>query len=261
MSLVSLDSLPHHVAIIMDGNGRWAKRVHKPRTVGHREGSKAVRRTVRACRRLGIHTLTLYAFAEQNWLRPVSEVSALMDLFREYLISEREEVLCTGIKFEAIGRIYRLPKPLQTIIADLIRDTQHLDGMRLQLAVSYGGQEEILDAVKGIVQGVTQGEVNPDLIDEKIFSSYLPSLKGGPVDLLIRTSGEYRISNFLLWGAAYAELYFTNILWPDFDENELYKAIAAFQQRERRYGRVRDDDKILDDSNADSFSLPHTVHK
>jgi undecaprenyl diphosphate synthase len=253
MSIVALDALPQHVAIIMDGNGRWAKLLGKTRSAGHREGSEAVRRVVRACRRLGIRALTLYAFGEQNWHRPATEIRSLMELFREFLIRERPEVLRTGIRFKAIGRIYRLPKPIQILIKQLERDTRHLNGMVLQLAVSYGGQEEIADTAKRIAQLAYRREIDPEEISESFFRDSLPSLRVGPVDLLIRTGGEYRISNFLLWGAAYAELYFCQTLWPDFDEELLYKAISFFQKRERRFGRVRAEDGTLNDR---SFPSP-----
>lgn len=246
MSLVALNSLPQHVAIIMDGNGRWAKLRGKSRSFGHREGSEAVRRVVRACRRLGIQALTLYAFGEQNWHRPVKEVSSLMELFREFLVRERPEVLRTRIRFQALGRIYRLPKPIQILINRLERDTRQFDGMVLQLAVSYGGQEEIADTAKRIAQLAYRREIDPDEVSQEFFRDSLPSLRVGSVDLLIRTGGEYRISNFLLWGAAYAELYFCQTLWPDFDEKHLYDAISRFQKRERRFGRVRTEDIGLD---------------
>ncbi len=248
MSFVCLDSLPRHIAIIMDGNGRWAQRRGKPRTAGHREGAEAVRRVVRACRRLGIGALTLYAFSEQNWQRPLYEVRTLMDLFREFLISERPEVLRTGIRVRAIGRVERLPRRVREILDRLVADTANLDGMTLQLAVSYGGREEIVDAAKRIAERAAQGTLDPLSVDEHAFSAELPSLDAGPVDLLIRTSGECRISNFLLWGSAYAELFFSPVLWPDFDEAALYEAIASFQQRERRYGQVTPEDESLEQS-------------
>lgn len=222
----------------MDGNGRWAEAKGLRRTDGHRAGSEAVRRTVRACRRLGIDTLTVFAFSEQNWARPPSEVGTLMSLFREFLISEREEVLRTGIRVRPVGRTHRLPWPVRSILDRLVRDTAGLSGMTLQLAVSYGGQEEIADAARDLAIKAAQGQLDPATIDERVFEAALPSLQGGPVDLLIRTSGEQRISNFLLWGAAYAELFFSPALWPDFDEAELYRAIAAFQGRDRRFGMV-----------------------
>ncbi len=236
--LVRADALPRHIAIIMDGNGRWAQRLGRPRTEGHREGSEAVRRVVRASRRLGIQGLTLYAFSEQNWQRPVGEVHALMDLFREFLISEREEVLRTGIRVKAVGRLQRLPGALRRTLDQLVRDTAHCTGMTLQLAVSYGGREEIVDAARRLALRIADGSLNPDALDEACFDAELPSAGAGAVDLLIRTGGERRISNFLLWGAAYAELHFSNTLWPEFTEHDLYEAIASYQLRERRFGLV-----------------------
>lgn len=238
MSLVRVDGLPSHIAIIMDGNGRWAQRRGMPRTHGHREGSEAVRRVVRASRRLGIRTLTLYAFSEQNWQRPMEEVRILMDLFREFLIAERDEVLRTSIRVRALGRVQRLPPYVRDVLETLIADTAPLDGMTLQLAVSYGGREEIVDAARTLARRAAHGELDPDCIDENSFAAQLPSAEAGPVDLLIRTGGEQRTSNFLPWSAAYAELYFSPLLWPDFAEADLYDAIHAFQARERRYGRV-----------------------
>jgi len=256
MALVRLDELPRHIAIIMDGNGRWAQQRRKPRTVGHREGSEAVRRVVRASRRLGIQALTLYAFSEQNWQRPVFEVQALMNLFKEFLISERPEVIRTNIRVKGIGRLHRLPASVRDTLEQLVADTAHLQGMTLQLAVSYGGQEEIVDAVRRLVQLVRDGKVDPSELDETMFSSKLPSAEAGPVDLLIRTGGEYRISNFLLWESAYAELYFSDTLWPDFGENDLFDAIASFQRRDRRFGRVLTENKAVDDETRERSSSP-----
>jgi len=238
MPLIRLDSLPRHVAVIMDGNGRWAHQMQLPRTAGHREGSNAVRRTVRACRRLGINTLTLFAFSEQNWERPVYEVRALMDLFREFLIKERPEVLRTGIRVRSVGRVRRLPLYVRSLLQQLESETAQLDGMTLQLAISYGGQEEIADAARRLAEKAKNGEIDPASIDENSLAAELPSTEAGPVDLLIRTGGEYRISNFLLWGCAYAEFYFTRTLWPAFGEEELFRAISSFQKRNRRFGRV-----------------------
>jgi undecaprenyl diphosphate synthase len=238
MPLIRLDCLPRHVAIIMDGNGRWAHQTGRPRTAGHREGSNAVRRTVRTCRRLGIDTLTLFAFSEQNWERPAYEVHALMDLFREFLIKERPEVLRTGIRVRPLGRVQRLPLYVRSLLRQLESETGHLDGMTLQLAISYGGQEEIADAARRLAEKAKSGEIDPSSIDEKSLAAELPSSEAGPVDLLIRTGGECRISNFLLWGCAYAEFYFTRTLWPAFGEEDLFQAISSFQNRNRRFGRV-----------------------
>ncbi|MAQ18889.1 MAG: di-trans,poly-cis-decaprenylcistransferase [Sandaracinus sp.] len=237
--LVDLRRLPRHVAIIMDGNGRWAQCQGSDRTIGHQEGSRAVRRIVRASRRVGIEALTLFAFSEQNWHRPPAEVVALMELLRDFLISERDELLENGIRLRAVGRVEKLPPRVREILDPLVAETAHLDGMTLTLALSYGGREEILDATRALARRACAGELDVDAIDEAQLEGALPSLAVGRVDLLVRTGGEQRISNFLLWGAAYAELHFTNALWPDFDEAELYAAIAAYQGRERRFGRVQ----------------------
>ena len=236
--LVDLRRLPRHVAIIMDGNGRWAQSQGSDRTIGHREGSQAVRRIVRASRRLGIDALTLFAFSEQNWHRPPGEVVALMELLRDFLVSEREELIENGIRLRAVGRVEKLPPRVREVLDPLMADTAHLDGMTLTLALSYGGREEILDAARSLARRARDGELEVDAIDEEQLELALPSLAVGRVDLLVRTGGEHRISNFLLWGAAYAELHFTGVLWPDFDEGELYAAIAAYQGRDRRFGRV-----------------------
>ncbi|MCZ7686746.1 MAG: polyprenyl diphosphate synthase [Sandaracinaceae bacterium] len=238
MSLVELSHLPGHVAIIMDGNGRWAQRQGFLRTLGHREGSESVRRAVRACRRLGIRALTLYAFSEQNWERPQLEVTALMELLKEFLLSERDELIEKGIRLRAIGRRSRLPRDVAQILERVEAETSGLDRMTLTLALSYGGREEIADAAREIAKRVAEGELDPDRIDERLIGAVLPSMDVGPVDLLVRTSGELRISNFLIWAAAYAELYFTDALWPDFDERHLFEAIAAYQTRDRRFGQV-----------------------
>lgn len=239
-SLIALRNLPSHVAIVMDGNGRWARRQNQARTFGHRSGSEAVRRTVKACRRLGISVLTLYAFSEQNWQRPSDEVQILMQLLEEFLISERSEVLDNDIRFVALGRLERLPHSLQDLLRNLEHDTRHSKGMVLSIAVSYGGREEIADAAQMLATQVQRGALQPKQITVEALEKVLPSVQLGPVDLLVRTGGEQRISNFLLWSAAYAELYFSATYWPDFGEEDLYQALAAYQQRERRYGQVFD---------------------
>ena len=235
---VRCDRLPAHVAIIMDGNGRWAQTQGRLRTLGHRQGSETVRRIVRASRRLGIRALTLYAFSEQNWQRPQLEVTALMALLREFLVSERDELLDNGIRLRAVGRPHRLPLSVREVLEPLAEETRDLGGMTLTLALSYGGREEIADAARSLARRVAAGELDPDAVDVDTLGHAMPSMDVGPVDLLIRTGGELRISNFLLWGAAYAELYFSDALWPDFDVPDLYRAVAAFQGRERRFGRV-----------------------
>jgi undecaprenyl diphosphate synthase len=238
MGLVDVSRLPKHVAIIMDGNGRWAQLRGKPRTLGHERGADAVRATMRAARRLGIPALTLYAFSEQNWDRPEVEVNALVDLLCECLVSERNELVDNEIRLSAIGRLHKLPPRAQSKLTELCAETEHFDGMTLTLALSYGGREELIDAARELGRCIQEGELEPADIDERAMDAQLPSMRVGPVDLLIRTGGEQRVSNFLLWGSAYAELYFTEELWPDFGGPSLYRAIEAYQARERRFGLV-----------------------
>jgi len=245
-----LRRLPQHIAIIMDGNGRWAQLRGQPRPIGHKQGSESVRQIVRATRRLGIPALTLYAFSEQNWLRPLTEVDALMELLREFLLSEREEMLTNGIRLEFIGRTERLPSMVGNVLREVAKDTAGGKDMVLTLALSYGGREEIADAAKAIATRVKAGTLAPHEVDEELFGSLLPSMRSGPVDLLIRTGGEQRISNFLLWGAAYAELYFADRLWPEYAVEDLYEAIASFQSRDRRFGRVSSDGSASEEAAA-----------
>ena len=238
MDLVEARSLPGHVGIIMDGNGRWAQLRGHPRTTGHREGAAAVRRTVRAARRLGLRALTLYAFSEQNWARPEEEVDALMLLLKDFLLSERDEILDNGIRLNAIGNLGRLPALVRAVLDPLRRDTEQNGEMTLTLALSYGGREEIADAARELARGVAAGRIRADDITPDALRAEMPSLTVGDPDLVIRTGGERRISNFLLYGLAYAELYFADVLWPDFTSTDLYAAIASYQQRERRFGQV-----------------------
>jgi len=240
MALVDVSRLPQHVAIIMDGNGRWAQARGKPRTVGHERGADAVRATMRAARRLGIPALTLYAFSEQNWDRPQAEINSLVDLLCECLVSERDELVDNDIRLSAIGRLHKLPKHAQSRLQSLTSDTESHTGMTLTLALSYGGREELIDAARTLANQARVGDLDPNDIDEAAVADLLPSMDVGPVDLLIRTGGEQRISNFLLWGSAYAEFFFTDELWPDFCANSLYYAIEAYQGRERRFGLVPD---------------------
>ncbi len=238
MALVDASCLPRHVAIIMDGNGRWAQARGKPRTAGHERGADAVRETMRAARRLGIPALTLYAFSEQNWDRPQREIDALVDLLCECLVTERSELVDNEIRLRAIGRLHKLPTRAQTRLRSLAAETSHYGGMTLTLALSYGGREELVDAAAEIARRARDGEVDPNEIDRDAVEAFLPSMDVGPVDLLVRTGGEQRLSNFLLWGAAYAELVFTDELWPDFGANSLYYAIREYQGRQRRFGLV-----------------------
>jgi undecaprenyl diphosphate synthase len=238
MSLVDVSRLPNHVAIIMDGNGRWAQARGLPRTAGHERGADAVRSVMRAARRLGIPALTMYAFSEQNWDRPKQEVDALVELLCECLVSEREELIRNEIRLNAIGRLHKLPARARQRLTALMEETSSLRGMTLTLALSYGGREELIDATRALAQRVAEGRLEPADIDERVMNAALPSMDLGPVDLLIRTSGEQRISNFLLWSCAYAEFYFSEVLWPDFDADAWYTALAAYQRRDRRFGHV-----------------------
>jgi undecaprenyl diphosphate synthase len=238
MHCVEARNLPSHVGIIMDGNGRWAQQRGLPRANGHREGSQAVRRAVRAARRLGLRALTLYAFSEQNWARPEDEVDALMELLREFLLAERDELLDNGIRLQAVGNLGRLPGVVRAVLDPLRNDTEQNIEMTLTLALSYGGREEIASAARDIAVAVASGRMLPDDVTPDAMRARMPSLAVGDPDLVIRTGGERRISNFLLYGLAYAELYFEDALWPDYGADELYAAIAAFQSRERRFGHV-----------------------
>lgn len=238
MPLVEARNLPSHVGIIMDGNGRWAQLRGRPRVEGHREGSRAVRRIVRASRRLGLRALTLYAFSEQNWARPGEEVDALMSLLREFLLSERDEILENGIRLNAIGNLGRLPALVRAVLDPLRNESASSSEMTLTLALSYGGREEIAAAAREMAADVATGKLGPDDVTEDALRRRMPSLVVGDPDLVIRTGGERRISNFLLYGLAYAELHFADVLWPDFTEADLYEAIASYQTRERRFGLV-----------------------
>ena len=238
MQLIEGRNLPRHVGIIMDGNGRWAELRGERREAGHKAGSAAVRRIVRVGRRLGLDALTLYAFSEQNWARPPGEVDALMGLLREYLVSEWDEIMGNGIRLVAIGDVSRLPEPVRDALDPLRSASSHNGAMTLALALSYGGREEIATAARELAAEAVAGRNTPDQIDVAALSARIPSLSVGDPDLIIRTGGEQRISNFLLFGAAYAELAFTDRLWPDFTEDDLFAAIASYQRRERRFGRV-----------------------
>src|SRR5580698_8580229 len=238
MEFVEARNLPSHVGIIMDGNGCWAQLRGLPRAAGHKEGSQAVRRIVRGARRLGLKALTLYAFSEQNWARPDEEVDALMLLLRDFLLSERDEILDNGIRLNAIGNLGRLPALVRAVLDPLRNDTERNGEMTLTLALSYGGREEIADAARELARAVAAGRIRPDDITPDTLRAEMPSLTVGDPDLVIRTGGERRISNFLLYGLAYAELYFADVLWPDFAEKDLYAAVASYQARERRFGHV-----------------------
>ncbi|MGB0260558.1 MAG: isoprenyl transferase [Flavobacteriaceae bacterium] len=235
---IEMDNLPRHVAIIMDGNGRWAKLRGRARVFGHREGAKAVRRTVESAARLGIPNLTLYAFSTENWNRPKHEVNTLMKLLVNALKSELELMQKHNIQLNAIGHRSTLPKNVQEELEEVLEATTDNSGLVLTLALSYGARQEIERAVKDICHKVKNNIISLENVDENIINKHLYTQNLPDVDLLIRTSGEVRISNFLLWQIAYAELYFTDELWPDFNEASLYKALADFQERERRFGKT-----------------------
>jgi undecaprenyl diphosphate synthase len=232
--------LPRHVAIIMDGNGRWAQAHGLPRVEGHRQGAKAVREVVRAARETGLGALTLYAFSAQNWQRPADEVATLMQLLRDYVIDERAEIMDNDIRLVAIGEVERLPFFVKDPLDALVRDSAANTSMTLCLALSYGGRESIVAAARALCDAVTSGALAAEDIDEQRFTGALQTGGLPQLDLLIRTSGEERLSNFLLWEAAYAELYFTDTYWPAFGKAELYQALDSFRGRERRFGRTRE---------------------
>lgn len=227
---------PRHVAIIMDGNGRWAKKRFLPRIAGHRQGVEAVRRVARAARTLGIEVLTLYAFSSENWRRPEEEVRDLMGLLRHFLASELDELVSEGVKLKVIGDWRRLSPDLVRLIDDAVARTETNSGPMLVIALNYGAQAEILAAARALAEQARAGEVDPQTIDEARFENSLETAGLPPLDLLIRTSGEQRLSNFLLWQAAYAELLFVDTLWPDFDEKALADALGHYGQRQRRFG-------------------------
>ncbi len=236
--------LPRHIAIIMDGNGRWAKRRGLPRFEGHRKGADSVRGGTRAARELGVQALTLYAFSSQNWDRPIEEVRMLMALLRDYLVDERAEILDNGIRLTHIGNTERLPDFVREPLFALQEESANNTGMTLCLALSYGGREAIVDATSKLVERVLAGEIRPQDVNALSFAEALCTHSLPPLDLVIRTSGEQRLSNFLLWEVAYAELYFTDTMWPDFKRADLMDAIATYQNRERRFGLTAEQVKL-----------------
>jgi len=241
MSLIkSIDKerLPKHLAIIMDGNGRWAKQKGFLRAFGHENGTKSVRKTVEECAKLGIENLTLYAFSTENWNRPKLEVDTLMKLLINSLKNELKTLQENNIKLNSIGNLDKLPKSIQKELNEVIEKTKNNSRMTLTLALSYGSREELLNVVKKISDKVKNNIISIETIDESIINQHLYTHNLPDVDLLIRTSGEHRISNFLLWQIAYAELFFTDVLWPDFTEEHLYEAIVSYQKRERRFGKT-----------------------
>lgn len=235
---INLDQLPLHISIIMDGNGRWAKKKGLLRAFGHEEGTKAVRDVVEGCAEIGVPHLTLYAFSTENWNRPKREVDTLMKLLVSSLKKEIKTLSENDIRLNAIGNIHTLPQKAQKELNEVIEKTKNNSRMVLTLALSYGSREELMHMVKDISLKVKSGELSPEAIDESIINEHLYTHNLPDVDLVIRTSGEQRISNFLLWQIAYAELYFTNILWPDFRREDLFEAIYNYQTRERRFGKT-----------------------
>ncbi|HOC59749.1 MAG TPA: isoprenyl transferase [Smithellaceae bacterium] len=236
MTKIDLSHLPRHIAVIMDGNGRWAKQHAMGRIRGHKKGAKAVKTIVTACREMGIACLTLFAFSTENWGRPTAEVDALMLLLDDYLDREAETMMKQNIRLTTIGNIERLYAPVREKLISVKKMTNKNDRMILNLALSYGSRDEIVSAVKKMIADAQAGTLSVEEIDQNTVDHYLFTSGMPDPDLLIRTSGEYRISNFLLWQLAYTELYFTDVLWPDFNKEELLKAIAAYQKRERRFG-------------------------
>lgn len=234
------ENLPGHLAIIMDGNGRWAKARLLPRIMGHRKGVQTVRLIVEECSKIGIGYLTLFAFSAENWSRPKTEVRSLMTLLKKYIKMEVPRMMRNNIRFNVIGNRSDLPEDVAAGLDDAMQVTAANSGMTLTLALSYGSRQELLQAAKGIAAEICSGKLSLDDLSEDSFSRYLYTATLPDPDLLVRTSGEMRISNFLLWQLAYTELYFTEINWPDFNRDELYKALADYQQRERRFGLTSD---------------------
>ena len=243
--LLNLDphKLPQHVAVIMDGNGRWAKQQGLPRIEGHRQGASTLKEILRACKDWGINTLTVYAFSTENWGRPLTEVNFLMTLFEKLLRKELQDMNEEGVCIRFIGDLSPLPQSLKQEIDHSMAMTQNNNGVNFNVAINYGSRLEIVKACQAIAEKVSTGELSPDTIDENTISQYLYTSASPDPDLLIRTSGEMRLSNFLLWQLAYTEMYITDTLWPDFNRSEFRSALAHYQQRDRRFGRVKINDQ------------------
>jgi undecaprenyl diphosphate synthase len=235
---IDKNNLPRHLAIIMDGNGRWAKQQGLLRAFGHESGTKSVKIIIETSAKLGIENLTLYAFSTENWNRPKLEVETLMKILIKSLKKELTTLQTNNIKLNTIGNLKQMPQSAQKELLDVIEKTKNNTKMTLTLALSYGAREEIVNAIKNISDKVKNNIISIDSIDDSIINEHLYTRNLSDVDLLIRTSGEHRISNFLLWQIAYAELYFTDVLWPDFKEQNLYEAIISYQKRERRFGKT-----------------------
>lgn len=239
MKEINLDELPRHIAIIMDGNGRWAQKRHLPRTLGHRAGVESLRDIVKTCSKMRISVLTVYAFSTENWKRPETEVNALMDLLVEYIYQEIEDLHSNEVRIKAIGQIDNLPLASQKAVRYGQEKTKNNQGLVLNLALNYGGRLELVDAVKKICQQVSTGNLTAQDVDEKLISGHLYTAGLPDPDLMIRPAGDYRISNFLLWQLAYTEFWCTDVMWPDFRSKDLLQAIYDFQNRERRFGGLK----------------------
>ena len=235
--------MPNHVAVIMDGNGRWAKQRGLPRIMGHRKGVNTLKKLLRCCRDWGVDALTAYAFSTENWGRPTREVDFLMTLFEKVLRQELKEMMEEGVRIQFVGDLAALPETLQKEIDHAVKETAGNTGIRFSVATNYGGRQEILQACRAIATQVKDGQLQPEDIDESLFSDHLYTSDISDPDLLIRTSGEMRISNFLLWQLAYSEFYITDTLWPDFDTDEFHQAMKAFQRRDRRFGKVNESEQ------------------
>lgn len=235
---LTLERLPKHVAVIMDGNGRWAKNQGLPRIMGHKKGVDALKDLLRCCKDWGIKALTAYAFSTENWSRPLEEVDFLMTLFQRVLRQELRGMMQENVQIHFVGKLDVLPHSLQAEIERSMNETQHNQDIQFTVATNYGGRQEIIEATKAIAHLVQQGKIQPQDIDESLFSSHLYTAGRSDPDLVIRTSGEMRISNFLLWQMAYSEIYVTDTLWPDFDRTEFHKALVNYQGRDRRFGKV-----------------------
>ncbi len=237
--------IPQHVAMIMDGNGRWARMRNKPRTYGHIKGTRVAKKMITECSRLGIKYLTLYAFSTENWLRPQTEVSLLMKLLKRYLARETENLVKENIRFSIIGDLENLPTDTVRAIESAMLATEKCSGLRLVFALSYGSRQEITEMVKAVAEKVQRQEITISEIDELVVQEHLSTYPTPDPDLIIRTSGEKRLSNFLLWQAAYSEFYFADTLWPDFTKSDLYQALESYSLRQRRFGKLQLSDEKL----------------
>ena len=236
--LKAYGNVPEHVAIIMDGNGRWAQERGQPRVFGHQQGMQAVKRAVEAAGELGVGVLSLYAFSQENWNRPRADIDALMELLTRYIDSERRELVGRGVQVRVMGQLERLSAGARAALAKLTRETAGGDHLILNLAISYGGRWEIARAARALARRAAVGALDPETIDEELFANELVTGSLPDPDLLIRTSGEFRVSNFMLWQIAYTEIHVTDVLWPDFGPDDFFEAVHDFQRRERRFGKV-----------------------